>query len=154
MPRRAHLVTGPTHTGKTGRLLAWAKGRSDLGGLAAPDAPGGRRMLDLRSGEFVEMERPQPGEATVSVGPYLFRQAAFDWACRRLLEAAADPRVRFLAVDEIGPLELRGQGLAPALDALGEGGPVPVVVVRESLTAEVAARFDLEFVAGDLPSDQ
>ena len=147
MRRTARLVTGPTHSGKTGRLLAWAEGRGGVVGIAAPDGPGGRRMMDLASGEHVEMEGPGPEEAVVEIGPYRFRQAAFDWAHDRLLDAADASRAKYLVVDEIGPLELRGEALAPALDALlaRPSLPEPIVIVRDSLTDAVAARFDLSW---------
>ena len=147
MSRLVRLVTGPTHSGKTTRLLAWSQGRTDVRGVVAPDGPGGRRMLDLGSGEQVEMEGPGLTEARLEIGPYRFRKAAFDWAGERLRAAAVDPEATFLVVDEIGPLELRGEGLASALDALAAepDGPQWIVVVRESLLDPVAARFDLRY---------
>jgi hypothetical protein len=45
-------------------------------------------------------------------------------------------------VDEVGPMELRGEGWAPALDRLG-GLPAPVVwVVRPKLVEEVRRRWE------------
>jgi nucleoside-triphosphatase THEP1 len=147
MLRPARLVTGPTHSGKTGRLLDWAEGRREVVGIAAPDGPAGRRMVDLASGDHVEMEQPAPNEAVVAIGPYTFRRAAFDWAYERLLAAAVDPEAQYLVIDEIGPLELRGEALAPALDALLARPRLPelVVIVRDSLLDEVAARFGLRW---------
>jgi nucleoside-triphosphatase THEP1 len=149
MPRPARLVTGPTHSGKTGQLMAWAEGRPEVVGIAAPDGPTGRRMIDLRSGDHVEMEHPAAHEPAVEIGPYRFRQAAFDWAQPRLLHAADDPLARYLVIDEIGPLELRGDALAPVLDVLLARPHLPelVVVVRDSLRDTVAARFDLSWEA-------
>lgn len=152
MNRAAHLVTGPTHSGKTGRLLAWARTRTDVVGIAAPDGPNGRRMLDLRSGESVEMEKPEEGEPSVSVGPYRFRRAAFDWAGERLIAAAADPTARFLVIDEVGPLELRGDGLATVLrEVVASSRPELVLLVREGLTTQVETCFSLAFTLGEPP---
>lgn len=147
MPRPARLVTGPTHSGKTGRLLRWAEGRSDVVGIVTPDGPTGRRMVDLVSGAHVEMEGPGLDEAVVEIGPYRFRQAAFDWARERLLAVAEDPRARYLIIDEIGPLELRGEALAPALDLLLVRPVLPelIVIVRDSLVDAVPGRFDLSW---------
>ena len=47
-----------------------------------------------------------------------------------------------LVVDEVGPLELRGGGLWPALrDALEAPGPTLLCVVREDILGEFAARL-------------
>ena len=63
-----------------------------------------------------------------------------------MLAAAARPGIRWLAVDEIGPLELRGEGLAPALRqvlaAPGAGFGL-VLVVRETLREAVETAFGL-----------
>jgi hypothetical protein len=106
-------------------------------------------MIDLVSGEHVEMEQPAPGEPVVAIGPYTFSQAAFDWAHGRLL---APPPIRGPGIwwsTRSALLELRGEALAPAMDALLARPHLPelVVVVRDSLRDTVAARFDLSWEA-------
>ncbi len=61
-------------------------------------------------------------------------------------------------VDEIGPLELRGEGWAPALPPLwSRDGAVVVLAVRPGLVEAVAARWDLRprlvWQAGEVTPD-
>lgn len=90
------------------------------------------------------MEAADSAEESMSVGRFRFRRAAFDWAEARLLGAAACPETRCIVIDEIGPLELAGEGFAPVLRRLlARGSPELVIVVRESLAAEVGEAFGI-----------
>lgn len=144
VPRLVAILTGPVRSGKTTRLGAWAEARGRVGGLLSPDGPEGRRLADLASGSFVEMERPGEGEPSVDVGPFRFRQAAFTWGEEVLAGAATDPGIEVIVLDEVGPLELAGRGFADALDRLtrSEGAPL-VIFVRDTLLAAVRARWGL-----------
>ncbi|GAB3839243.1 hypothetical protein [Hymenobacter jeollabukensis] len=144
---RIHLLSGPIRSGKTTRLRHWAAGRTDVGGLLMPtDAHGQRHFLDLRSGLRWPVSA-RPGQWPVQqVGRFRFSPAAFDWANAALRGAATEPAVQWLVVDEIGPLELRGQGLAPAFTALLAARRLPnhlVLVVRAGLVEAVWQRFQL-----------
>jgi nucleoside-triphosphatase len=57
-----------------------------------------------------------------------------------LLEAVAKPHLNWLVIDEIGPLELRGEGLHPAFNLIFDKINPPhqiVLVVREHLLSAV-----------------
>lgn len=116
-------------------------GRS-VAGVLALKTPSGRRFMDLASGDEVALEHPRLDEAIVPVGRFQFRQAAFDWAVQRI-EAALEQGVGAVVVDEVGPLEMRGDGFAGLLDRIGRDYPAAerVLLVRTSLVDEVAARF-------------
>ncbi|RAK65938.1 hypothetical protein [Hymenobacter edaphi] len=142
-----HLLSGPIRSGKTTRLRRWAAGCPNVGGLLMPtDAHGQRHFLDLGSG----LQWPaaaRPGQWPVQqVGRFRFSPTAFNWANAVLRGAATEPAVQWLVVDEIGPLELRGLGLAPALTALLAAPRLPehlVLVVRAGLVEAVWHRFQL-----------
>lgn len=116
-------------------------GRS-VAGILALKTPSGRRFMDLASGDEVALEHPRLDEAVVPVGRFQFRQAAFDWAMQRI-EAALEQGAGAIVVDEVGPLEMRGDGFADLLDRIGRDYPAVerVLLVRTSLVDEVAARF-------------
>ncbi|GAB2959543.1 hypothetical protein GCM10027048_28740 [Hymenobacter coalescens] len=142
------MLSGPVRTGKTTRLLRWAACRPGVGGVLMPtDAHGQRFFLDLASGlRWPAAARPGQWPA-VTVGRFRFAPAAFHWAGEALRGAAACPTTQWLVVDEIGPLELRGQGLAPALTAVLANNQQPphlVLVVRASLVETVWRHFHLE----------
>ncbi|MCC3158364.1 nucleoside-triphosphatase [Hymenobacter sp. 15J16-1T3B] len=105
-----------------------------------------RHFLDLRSGLRWPVAA-RPGQWPVlSVGRFQFSPAAFAWANAALRGAATDPAVHWLVVDEIGPLELRGEGLAPALTDVLRAASHPdhlIIVVRSGLVEAVWRRFKL-----------
>ncbi|RTQ45236.1 hypothetical protein EJV47_25500 [Hymenobacter gummosus] len=141
-----HLLSGPIRSGKTTRLRRWAAGRPDVAGLLMPtDAHGRRYFLDMATG----LQWPasaRPGQwPVVSIGRFQFAPAAFGWA-NAALSGAAEAPPAWLVVDEIGPLELRGAGLAPALRQLLEAETRPqhlVLVVRAALVEQVMQHFGL-----------
>jgi nucleoside-triphosphatase len=154
MIRRVRILHGDIGSGKTARARDWATqqvmtGRL-VGGVLARKTSEGRRFVDLMTGDEVPLEQPADGEEALAVGRFLFRRAAFDWAIVRV-EAAVSAGAQAVIIDEVGPLEMRGDGFAPLLDRLAHEFPVvtQVLLVRSSLTQAVAERFaarvDVEF---------
>jgi nucleoside-triphosphatase len=134
--QRVILLTGATHSGKTGALSATVR-QPGVAGLLAPDVHYGRILEDLKSGEFERFQIHDDSEPFVEIGPYHFRTAAFDWANGRLA-AAVRAHSRVIVIDEVGPLELRGEGLRKGLDmVLKRREGTAVLVVREKLIGQV-----------------
>jgi nucleoside-triphosphatase THEP1 len=157
MIRRVRILHGDIGSGKTTRARDWATeqalaGRL-VGGVLARKTGEGRRFGDLMTGDEVSLEHPADGEKALAVGRFLFRRAAFDWAIARV-EAAVSAGAQAVIIDEVGPLEVRGDGFAPLLDRLAHDYPVvtQVLLVRSSLTQTVVERFaagaDVEFDPG------
>lgn len=154
MPVR--LIHGDIGSGKTRRAAAWAEsetlaGRS-LAGVLALKTPTGRRFMDLMVGDEVALEHPGQNEIAIPVGRFQFRQAAFDWAIQRI-EAALEPGVSGVIIDEVGPLEMGGGGFADLLDRMERDHPAVerILLVRTSLIDAVAARFGGETCLFDPP---
>ena len=122
-----------------------------MGGVLALKTPAGRRFRDLWTGEEMAKEPAVDGEPVIAVGRFSFRAAAFAWAGQRIAAAVA-AGADLVVIDEVGPLELRGEGLADALDALPPG-LARGLLVRTGLEAAVAARFAPGAVAFDPPRD-
>lgn len=182
-----HLLTGPVQTGKTTRLREWcarAARRGDIvDGILAPVVNGRRHLLHIASGEMRDLEDLSGGATAVTVRRFTFNAEVFAWARDRLLVAAlgepvrltggnaADARgatapagrvaaPRWVIVDEVGPLELRGEGLEPAVtklvNAAREAPPGPaenaaaplriVLVIREELVEKALAYLGVEQV--------
>lgn len=141
-----HILSGLVRTGKTTRLAAWAARQPGTAGLLMPDTTVGRVFRDVGTGaEWPAAAAPNAPDPLL-VGRFRFGRAAFGRAGRVLLAAAAHPATRWLLVDEIGPLELRGEGLAPALRrVLARAAPAfgLVLVVREGLREAVEQAFGL-----------
>jgi len=143
---RIHLLSGPIHSGKTTRLAAWSAGRSDVAGILSPLRTDGRTFIDIRSGACFPMEVGITAPDAVRIGRYAFAPEAFAWAVERLLANAPRPDVRWLIIDEIGPLELLGEGFDGVLRdiiRLNRPGLNLVLVVREGLAEQVIGHYDL-----------
>lgn len=139
------ILTGPVRSGKTSFLRAWSARQADIAGVLCPDGPHGRVFVDLATGEMTDLETLRPGEPIAAVGRFRFRSAAFAWANDRLMRAAADPTAPTIVIDEVGPLELARDGLAPGLRAALDR-PVSrrVLVVRDTLVDRMQKAFGIE----------
>jgi len=138
-------VAGPIRSGKTTRLAAWATATPGAAGLLMPDTAAGRVFQDIGSGATWPTAAAPDDANPLIIGRFTFSRAAFARANAALLAAACHPRTQWLLVDEVGPLELRGEGLAPALrQLLVPGCAGLVLVVRESLREAVAVEFQLD----------
>ena len=142
-----YLVSGPVHSGKTTRLAAWCKGRSDVGGILQLEADGQRFFEDIQSGRRYLMDAGEREKKVYTIGKYRFYTAAFAWASDLLVEAPEQPGIKWLVIDEIGPLEMKGEGLAPVLEGLLQS-PLPgvqlIIVVREELVEKVLKRYRIK----------
>jgi len=145
------LITAARGEGKTTFLTRYVRNLvgagCSVGGIVSPavfdgDERMGYDLIDLRTGDRRELSRVAAAERP-DVGVYRFDVAAID-AGRRALISATSAALDVIAIDEVGPLEFRGQGWAPALEVvLGacSGCQELVVVVRPSLVDELPARF-------------
>jgi len=134
------VLTGSVHGGKTTflerSLSVWtARGLACSGFLspAAADAPGGPGydLLEIATGRRRPSLRRQGPPGAERVGPYVFVPGALERA-RNLIRGSAPEAL--LVVDEVGPLELDGGGLWPALrEALGRQDRTFLLVAREQV---------------------
>ncbi len=140
------VLTGPVHEGKTSflerSLPLWAGRGLACTGFVSPavtDRVGeaGYDLVEIGTGcrrPYLRL-RGEPGADRT--GPYVFVPAALERA-RSIIRGAGPSAL--LVVDEVGPLELAGGGLWPALrDALERQDRTVLVVVREGLLTEFAA---------------
>jgi len=143
------VLTGPQGSGKTMLLEAAAAHLAAAGlrvaGILSPGHfENGRRarfeLLILDTGERLPLAERDSNEPPESGRCYRFRAESIAAGLAALSgERLAGADAVF--VDEVGPMELRGEGWAPALDRMGEL-PAPVVwVVRPKLVEEVRRRW-------------
>jgi len=137
--------------GKTSFLLQWVahlqRQGTLVGGVAQPavfeqGARIGYDLLDLRSGARCPFAR-LADQPSATVGMYQLNDEALEKGNEAIIEAAR-AGLRFLAIDEVGPLEFRGGGWAKAIDfALDKSITARelIVVVRPKLVDHLADRF-------------
>ncbi len=140
------VLAGPVHCGKTtfleGAAARWAARGVGCAGFLTPvvtDANGetGYDLLELPGGRrrpYLRRQGPLGAERT---GPFVFVPGALERA-RRILRGPVSAAL--LVVDEVGPLELRGGGLWPALrDAVRRQERTALLVAREEIVGDLAA---------------
>jgi nucleoside-triphosphatase THEP1 len=140
------VLTGPVHGGKTTflerSLPAWtARGLACAGflSLAAADAAGGPGydLFELGTGRRRPYLRRLGPPGAERVGPYVFVPETLERA-RAIIRGSAPDEL--LVVDEVGPLELEGGGVWPALrDVLRRPDRTFLLVVREDILAGLTA---------------
>ncbi|MCL6475013.1 MAG: nucleoside-triphosphatase [Firmicutes bacterium] len=150
--RRRLILTGGRGEGKTTLCLALAERARragwKVGGIVSPCyGNSGERDLflvkDLQSGEEHVLARRSEQVGTIRAGAFAFEPDGIAFG-RQALESAKEANVQLLIVDEVGPLELQGDGWAPVLDRLlADVFGVMVWVVRPELVEEVRKRYPL-----------
>jgi len=134
------LLSGPVHGGKTTflerSLARWAARGLAPGGflsVAVTEACGatGYDLLELKTGRRHPYLRREGKPDAERIGPFFFVLETLELA--RSIIREADPR-ELLVVDEVGPLELLGGGLWPALrEALSRPGRRCLLVARKEI---------------------
>lgn len=149
------ILHGDIGGGKTRRAGQWARERAEaglaVGGVLALKTPEGRRFHDLWTGDEMAKEPVAGDEPAVEVGRFRFRAAAFDWAEARI-RAAVAAGAEAVVIDEVGPLEMRGEGFAALIDTLPDAVR-RVLLVRTGLEDAAAARFGRGEVVFEPPRD-
>lgn len=144
------LYSAPIHTGKTSRLRAWLKHRKNVFGFLTPDENGLRKISNLATHEQFNWQVEKAGQNDlIEVGKYLFLQSGFDIAQQSLSTFNKQKKGLFV-IDEIGKLELKGQGLEPALTKCifdfkqRSDNSTMIIIVRDYLLKEVIVHYKLE----------
>lgn len=142
------ILAGPVGSGKTTWLAAavsrWTGRGIGIDGFLSPavtDERGakGYDLLELKTGRRRPFLRQKGSTAGERVGPYAFDGRTLARA-RAIVRRSGPDDV--LVVDELGPRELEGGGLWPALESVvQEPRRRVLLVVRESLVEDVAARL-------------
>ncbi len=139
------ILTGAVQTGKTTLLQQFCRNKENIAGILTPVVNGRRMFYDICSKVFFEMEA-LPNEENLAVGKYLFSATAFTKASSILLAQSQKTNIRYLIIDEIGPLEIKKQqGLFEALQKIIACGFnfTLLLVVREKLVEEAVAFLQL-----------
>jgi len=142
------VLSGPVHAGKTTflerALPLWAARGLACAGFVSPavtDEAGetGYDLVEIATGRRQPYLRRHGAPGAERIGPYVFVPETLERARTIIREAGPSG---LLVVDEVGPLELRGGGLWPALrDALDAPGRTLLCVVRADILEEFAARL-------------
>ncbi len=138
---KVFILTAPIQSGKTTSLLQWSENRADIFGILTPLVNGKRIFLDATTKEQWPMEAAGNEEA-VAVGRFLFSKKGFEKAVAVVAEGIG--KEGWLVIDEIGPLELKGEGFDAVLqEAISKHNYKLLIVVREGLAEQVTKRYGI-----------
>ena len=145
MKGKLYIITGDIQSGKTTRLIDWSLGRQNVAGIATPVVMSRRMFFDLSNQNLWSMESKGLEPNPLIVGKYQFSQTSFDRAIS-VVEEGIRSNAAYVVIDEIGPLELKGQGFADVLKktlATNDRNFHLVLVIRERILSEVVDHFKL-----------
>jgi molybdopterin-guanine dinucleotide biosynthesis protein A len=146
------LVLGEPGSGKTSWCRRYVdlfrKRGSSVGGVLSPsiDKQGhrlGSNALDLLTGEevpFARLSKSKSFKAGEKVGDYIISRHGILFACAAI-ERALTNKCDLVVIDEVGPLELSGKGLMPAVESALASPVNALLVVRSSLEGAVRTHF-------------
>lgn len=144
------LLTGEKGEGKTALCAELARLARERGclvaGILSPGwwndgFRGGYEVQDLLSGKRRRLACRSREPGPVRQGAFLFDPAGIEFGRTALADGAARS-ADLVIVDEVGPLELRGEGWAPELDRLHQQPCRSMLwVVRPELIEEVRRRW-------------
>lgn len=152
------LVVGEPGSGKTSwcrEYIDWRReSGSTIGGILSPaiEQQGqrvGSNALDLLTGKkipFARLSRYRSFKGGEVVGDYTISRDGILFACGAI-ERAVESKCDLVVIDEVGPLELGGKGLMPAVKLALASLVTVLIVVRSSLKGALQRRFSqYEFV--------
>jgi nucleoside-triphosphatase THEP1 len=145
--KKIYLLTGPKNSGKSTRLLQWVEKQKSIIGIICPRENGKRELFSIYSNTFKEYEVDDEKRPVFKIGKYKFLKDSFDWAENELLKAW-ESKPQWLVIDEIGPLELQGDGFDKIVKQLLFDSNLPqsnlLIVVREDMIREVISNYNLD----------
>jgi molybdopterin-guanine dinucleotide biosynthesis protein A len=152
------LVTGERGSGKTTWCREYIdRGRESglsVGGILCPglEQQGqrvGSNAVDLLTDQdvpFARLSRNESSGEGEEVGDYTISRDGILFA-RAAIKRAIENRCDLVVIDEVGPLELSGKGLMPAVEFALASATNVLIVVRSSLKEALQKRFaKYEFV--------
>lgn len=146
------ILTGETGEGKTTSLINWMKeGEKRVHGIFMPVEEDKRFFYNPYMDIKISAEAPKSTKSTdgiIEIGKFKFSKKSFKVASS-WLKMKPPLNTDYLIIDEIGPLELRGDGLEPELTDFiektknGEVNQTVILVVRKSLVVDVIDHYGL-----------
>ena len=140
-----YILSAPIQSGKTTSLISWSAERKDVYGILTPVVADKRVFMNVQTREQFPMEATGE-EETLAVGRFLFSKNSFDKAMQIIRDAVH--KDGWLVIDEIGPMELRGEGFCEVLkEVLAVREEKILLVVREGMAKPVKDHFSIHSAA-------
>jgi len=103
----------------------------------------GFNLCDIESGKLIELCSDKKEENRLKLGRFYFNQKALEFG-NEILKSDNVADKQLIVIDEIGPLEVRGQGWCRAIDELTDNFTIPHLwVVRKSLVQKISRKWNI-----------
>ena len=156
MPSDPHhnifVVTGKVHAGKTtfvsNLVERLRENKVSIAGILSKGAfSKGERseftLIDLETGLHLPLASIEPKQGWTRFRKFYFDPQALRMG-EKIVEAALGKDPDLIVIDEVGPMELQGQGWSDILELLdGEYGTNQLWVVRDRVLQEVLERWNI-----------
>ena len=142
-----YLLTAPVQSGKTTSLVRWSEARNDVHGILTPVVDGKRVFMNAHNRQLFRMEAKDDEREVLEVGRFVFSRSHFERAINVIRDSMHKPG--WLVIDEVGPMELRGEGFHDVLREVlsrRQGKIVLVVREKEKMVEKVQTYFALPAV--------
>lgn len=141
-----YILSGPIKSGKTTKLFQWAASQKNIDGILQPVIDDKRFIYHIASRTLKQLETERKENVT-SIGKYNFSNDTFKWARNNLSESFKQ-NLDWLIIDEVGPIELAGNGLEPVITNIIKEkesftGKI-LFVVRENLLPDFLLHYKIE----------
>jgi nucleoside-triphosphatase THEP1 len=142
--KKIYILIGAVQTGKTTRLLQWSSEKKNVFGILTPVVEGKRIFMDTHTREQFRMEAEPEEKNTLSIGKFIFSKNSFEKAINILKKSMKEAEGWFV-IDEIGPLELRGEGFNTIIkNILASDTDLKILfVIRDSIVDKAIEYYDL-----------
>ncbi len=143
MKNRIYIITGLNKTGKTTRLMSWVFKQNNIDGILQPEVDG-KRFLYHISTKTLKLLESENEIDSIKIGQYNFSKNAFKWANKKLIESL-QKNYEWIVVDELGPLELSGEGLHESITFLLNNSDKQklIFVIREKILEEALKFYNI-----------
>lgn len=147
-----YIFSRAVHSGKTTELLKWCNLQKNINGILMPDVNGYRKFLNIKTEEIFDavcIDITKTNEPLTSIGKFNFYTTAFEKANSILLDALSQ-NPHWLVIDEVGKLELKGEGFYRSVDEAvrfyGDKNKPGnfLITVRDGLCEEVISFFNIK----------
>lgn len=129
--QQVYILTAPVQTGKTTSLIQWCENRNDVYGILTPVVEGKRVFRNANTKEQFPMEAADDETEILTVGRFVFSKMNF-YKAIEIIRTSVNKK-GWLIIDEIGPMELRGEGFSEILkEMLLTRDDRILIVIREN----------------------
>jgi len=153
MNKKIFIYSDKVKSGKTTNLFRWMTKQDSVAGILQPVVEEKRFIYSIVDKNLIQLQideeqsKKLAEKELVRIGSYIFLRSGFEKA-QQILKRDLEKYFKWLIVDEIGPLELNGDGLEPTfsefLTTLHNIESNLVLVVRDKLLSEVIKKYNLE----------